>query len=149
MRACRTRSGRAAAGVAWCGRGCFAVSIASIPRSATDRPGLLDMAPGDTAVSILIGALADGPRPPMSANSSWPNRLHTRVADLVATMGPPPWSKRIIADERQLVTLIASPSGGGNRPHWHRELAAGGGVPAGMLEREPTGGTGFTAPTDA
>jgi mannose-6-phosphate isomerase-like protein (cupin superfamily) len=106
------------------------------------------LAPGDTAVSIVIGALADGPRPPTADNGSWPNRLHTRVADLVATMGAPPWSKRIIADERQLVTLIASPPGGGNRPHWHREFDEWWVVLAGTLEWELTGGTVFKAGKD-
>src|SRR5438094_3368800 len=57
-----------------------------------------------------------GPIPPTAANATWPNVLHTRVADVIAQMKAPPWSKRIIADERQLVTLIASPPGGGNRP---------------------------------
>ena len=38
-----------------------------------------------------------------------------RIADVVGRMGPPPWSKRLIADERQLVTLIASPPGGPTR----------------------------------
>ena len=57
-----------------------------------------------------------------AANPAWPNVLHTRVAEVVSRWGRPPWSKRIIADERKLVTLIASPPGGGNRPHWHREF---------------------------
>ena len=63
--------------------------------------------------TIVITSLAPGPRPPTTASSAWPNVLLTHVADVVARMGPPPWSKRIIADERQLVTLIASPPGGG------------------------------------
>ena len=49
------------------------------------------MALGDTAVSIVIDKLADGPRPPVAAaGGAWPNVLHTRVADVVASMGPPP-----------------------------------------------------------
>jgi small-conductance mechanosensitive channel len=48
--------------------------------------------------------------------------LHTRIADVVAAMGPAPWAKRLIADERNLVTLIAAPPGGGNRPHWHADF---------------------------
>src|SRR5262245_43442549 len=63
-------------------------------------------------------------------------------------MGPPPWGKRIIADERQLVTLIASPPGGGNRPHWHREFDEWWVVLAGTLEWELTGGTVFKATKD-
>jgi mannose-6-phosphate isomerase-like protein (cupin superfamily) len=63
-------------------------------------------------------------------------------------MGPPPWSKRLIADERQLVTLIASPPGGGNRPHWHREFDEWWVIFAGQLEWELTGGAVFTATKD-
>ena len=73
-------------------------------------------------VSIVISRQATGPTPPTAANAVAPNALRTRVSEVVAQMGPPPWSKRIIADERQLVTLIASAPGGGNRPHWHREF---------------------------
>ena len=62
--------------------------------------------------TIVISHLAAGPTPPTAANQAWPNVLHTRVADVVSQMGPGPWAKRIIADERQLVTLIASPPGG-------------------------------------
>jgi quercetin dioxygenase-like cupin family protein len=55
-------------------------------------------------------------------------------------MGPPPWSRRLIADERQLVTLIATPPGGGNRPHWHREFDEWWVVLGGRLRWELTGG---------
>jgi mannose-6-phosphate isomerase-like protein (cupin superfamily) len=99
-------------------------------------------------LSIVIGRLADGPCPPATAGAAWPNVLHTRVADLVATMGPAPWAKRIIADERQLVTLIASAPGGGNRPHWHREFDEWWVVLAGRLEWELTGGTVIQAAKD-
>jgi len=93
----------------------------------------------DSIATLIIRDLASGPTPPRVASGSGPNRLHTRVAELVATMGPPPWSRRIIADERQLVTLIASPPGGGNRPHWHREFDEWWVVLAGELEWELTG----------
>src|SRR6266496_6359757 len=89
-----------------------------------------------------------GPCPPTTAGAAWPNRLHTRVAELVATMGPAPWAKRLIADERQLVTLIASAPGGGNRPHWHREFDEWWVVLAGHLEWELTGGTVIQAAKD-
>jgi oxalate decarboxylase/phosphoglucose isomerase-like protein (cupin superfamily) len=52
---------------------------------------------------------------------------------VVGQMGPPPWSRRLVADERQLVTLMASPRGGGNRPHWHREFDEWWAVLAGRL----------------
>jgi mannose-6-phosphate isomerase-like protein (cupin superfamily) len=98
--------------------------------------------------SILITRLAEGPTPPTAANPTWPNTLHTRVADVVAQAGPPPWSRRLIADERQLVTLIASPPGGGNRPHWHREFDEWWVVLAGTLQWELTGGHVFRAVKD-
>ena len=72
--------------------------------------------------SITITHLATGPTPPLAASTDGPNTLHTRVAEVVARMGPPPWSRRIIRDERNLVTLIANAPGGGNRPHWHAEF---------------------------
>ena len=40
--------------------------------------------------TIVIASLASGPRPPTAANVTWPNVLHTRTADVVAQMGPPP-----------------------------------------------------------
>ena len=94
----------------------------------------------ESPFSISISHVAAAPCPPSAANSTWPNVLHTRVADLVAKMGPAPWAKRIIADERNLVTLIASAPGGGNRPHWHREFDEWWVVLAGTLEWELTGG---------
>lgn len=90
--------------------------------------------------NIEISHLADGPTPPLAANVTWPNVLHTRVADVMAQMPAPPWAKRIIADERQLVTLIATPPGGGNRPHWHRDFDEWWVVLGGQLEWELTGG---------
>jgi len=99
----------------------------------------------DPAPTITISHLVTGPTPPDAANATWPNVLHTRVADVVAKMGPPPWSRRIIADERQLVTLIATPPGGGNRPHWHRDFDEWWVVLGGVLEWELTGGTAFKA----
>ena len=90
--------------------------------------------------TIVIRDVVEGPTPPHAANTVWPNVLHTRIVDVVRAMGAPPWSRRIIADERQLVTLIASPPEGGNRPHWHREFDEWWVVLAGRLEWELTGG---------
>ena len=101
----------------------------------------------DAPVTLTITELADGPTPPR-ATATWPNVLHTRVDDLVRQMGPPPWSRRLIADERQLVTLIASPPGGGNRPHWHREFDEWWVVMAGTLQWELTGGVVVHAATN-
>src|ERR671937_2345581 len=89
-----------------------------------------------------------GPIPPTAANATSPNVLHTRIADVLAQMKAPPWAKRIIADERQLVTLIASPPRGGNRPHWHREFDEWWVVLAGRLEWELTGGVVVQATHD-
>jgi mannose-6-phosphate isomerase-like protein (cupin superfamily) len=101
-----------------------------------------------TSATIVISQLAVGPRPPTGAQVALPNQLHTRIGDVVRQMGSPPWSKRLIADERQLVTLIASPPGGGNRPHWHREFDEWWMVLAGELEWELTGGTIVRATKD-
>jgi mannose-6-phosphate isomerase-like protein (cupin superfamily) len=98
--------------------------------------------------TIVIQNLAAGPTAPEQANTTWPNVLHTRIAGVVEQMGPPPWSKRIIADERQLVTLIASPPGGANRPHWHREFDEWWVVLGGRLEWELTGGIVLRAGKD-
>lgn len=103
--------------------------------------------PAPTA-TIVITQLAAGPTPPTGASATWPNVLHTRIADVVGQMGSPPWSRRLIADERQLVTLIASPPGGGNRPHWHREFDEWWVVLAGHLEWELTGGIVVQATKD-
>src|SRR5919201_3001905 len=89
-----------------------------------------------------------GPIPPTAANATWPNVLHTRIADVLAQMQAPPWSRRIIADERQLVTLIASPPGGGNRPHWHSDFDEWWVVLAGTPQWELTGGANGGAPQD-
>lgn len=82
-----------------------------------------------------------GPLPPRVMNVTWPNVPHTRVEDVVSRMGPPPWSRRIIVDERQLVTLIATPPGAGNRPHWHADFDEWWVVLAGRIEWQLTGGT--------
>lgn len=106
-------------------------------------------APAGAPVILTITDLVTGPMAPRGVNATWPNVLHTRIAEVVAAMGPPPWSRRIVADERQLVTLIATPPGGGNRPHWHREFDEWWVVLAGRLEWELTGGTVLeAAPSD-
>ena len=99
------------------------------------------MPDGVTLPSLTISHLAEAPCPPTAANATWPNVLHTRVGDLAAQLGPGAWAKRIIADERQLVTLISSPPGAGNRPHWHRDFDEWWVVLGGRLEWELTGGT--------
>ena len=101
----------------------------------------------ESPVTLTITDLAAGPTAPR-ANATWPNALHTRVEDVVRKKGPAPWSQRLIADERNLVTLIASAPGGGNRPHWHREFDEWWMVLAGTLEWELTGGVVVRAHKD-
>jgi mannose-6-phosphate isomerase-like protein (cupin superfamily) len=101
----------------------------------------------DTTATIVINRLATGPTPPQ-ANGVWPNVLHTRITEVMKQMGTPPWSKRIIADERNLVTLIATPPGGGNRPHWHKEFDEWWVVLGGRLQWELTGGIVVNAAKD-
>ena len=90
----------------------------------------------------------DGPIPPrvheryLAEHPPHPDR-QDRGAE-----GPPPWSARVIADERNLVTLIATAPGSGNRPHWHRDFDEWWVVMAGQLEWELTGGTVVKAQKD-
>jgi mannose-6-phosphate isomerase-like protein (cupin superfamily) len=98
------------------------------------------MADAPTAPALNITDMVTGPIPPRVNNPTWPNVIHTRVSEVVAQMGPPPWSKRLIQDERNLVTLIANPPNTGNRPHWHRDFDEWWIVLAGRLRWELTGG---------
>lgn len=86
-----------------------------------------------TPPALNITDLVTGPIAPRVINASMPNLLHTRIAEVVAAQGPPPWSARILEDERNLVTLIANPPGTGNRPHWHRDFDEWWVVMAGQL----------------
>jgi mannose-6-phosphate isomerase-like protein (cupin superfamily) len=95
--------------------------------------------PAEPATALNITDVVSGPIPPRVLNASWPNTLHTRIQDVVAAAGPPPWAVRLLADERNLVTLIASPPGGGNRPHWHKDFDEWWVVLAGRLRWELTG----------
>ncbi|MCC6178748.1 MAG: cupin domain-containing protein [Chloroflexi bacterium] len=81
-----------------------------------------------------------GPIAPRVLNAAWPNVFHTRISEIVAQKGPPPWAVLIIADERNLVTLIATAPGAGNRPHWHRDFDEWWVVMGGQLEWELSGG---------
>jgi mannose-6-phosphate isomerase-like protein (cupin superfamily) len=120
----------------------------TVSASPGEKPTVVQYEAVVDPVSIVISRQAGGPTPPVAANAVAPNALCTRVAEVAARMGPPPWSQRIIADERQLVTLIASPPGGGNRPHWHREFDEWWVVMAGRLQWELTGGVVVQAAKD-
>ncbi len=89
-----------------------------------------------------------GPIPPRVVNSIAPNKLLTRVREVVEEMGDPPWSSRIIEDERNWVTLIANSPGTGNRPHWHRNFDEYWVIMEGKLQWYLTGGTVVTAEKD-
>ena len=106
------------------------------------------MSVGKPAPALNITDVVTGPIAPRVVNATWPNVLHTRIADVAREMGPPPWSRRIIQDERNLVTLIANPPGTGNRPHWHRDFDEWWIVLAGQLQWELTGGVVVRANKD-
>jgi hypothetical protein len=38
----------------------------------------------------ITDVVQDGPIPPRVQNATWPNVLHTRIAEVVAQKGPPP-----------------------------------------------------------
>jgi mannose-6-phosphate isomerase-like protein (cupin superfamily) len=98
--------------------------------------------------ALNITDIVSGPIAPRILNAAPPNLLHTRITELVAEKGPPPWSVRVLADERNVVTLIANPPGTGNRPHWHRDFDEWWVVMAGTLQWELTGGTIIRATKD-
>ena len=101
-----------------------------------------------TTQTLDIEDQVEGPIPPRVVNSVSPNKLHTRVSEIVEEMGKPPWSVCVIEDERNLVTLIANPPGTGNRPHWHRNFDEYWVVMAGTLQWELTGGEVIVAEKD-
>ena len=105
----------------------------------------------DTTTSPALNitdVVTDGPIPPRVVNATWPNVLHTQIDEIVKQRGPAPWSHRVISDERNMVTLIATAPGSGNRPHWHRDFDEWWVVMAGELEWELTGGTIVRAKKD-
>jgi mannose-6-phosphate isomerase-like protein (cupin superfamily) len=104
--------------------------------------------PAEPKTALNITDVVSGPIPPRVMNLTWPNKLHTRIADVVAEKGAPPWSVRLLADERNLVTLIANPPGTGNRPHWHKDFDEWWFILAGKLRWELTGGTVIEAGKD-
>ncbi len=105
------------------------------------------MAEPNAGQALNITDVVQGPMPPRVLHATWPNMLHTRIADVMERMGPPPWSVRLIQDERNLVTLIATPPGRGNRPHWHKDFDEWWVVMGGRLRWELTGGHVIEAQT--
>jgi mannose-6-phosphate isomerase-like protein (cupin superfamily) len=104
--------------------------------------------PAEPVTALNITDIVRGPIAPRSVNAGPPNMLHTRIGEVVARMGPPPWSVRLIQDERNLVTLIANGPGTGNRPHWHKDFDEWWLILAGHLQWELTGGTVIHAVKD-
>ncbi|HET6315778.1 MAG TPA: cupin domain-containing protein [Chloroflexota bacterium] len=104
--------------------------------------------PAEPLTKLNISDIVRGPIPPRVVNATWPNKLHTRIGDVVAQMGAPPWSVRLLQDERNLVTLIANGPGTGNRPHWHKDFDEWWVILAGELQWELTGGTVIRAAKD-
>jgi mannose-6-phosphate isomerase-like protein (cupin superfamily) len=104
--------------------------------------------PAEPRTTLNITDIVSGPIPPRENNPTPPNSLHLRIADVVATAGPPPWAVRLIADERNTVTLIANGPGSGNRPHWHQDFDEWWFIIAGTLRWELTGGEVIEATKD-
>src|SRR5262249_56347230 len=103
-------------------------------------------APTEPPPALLnVADVVQGPIAPREVNAAWPNMFHARIADVVDKMGPPPWSVRLIQDERNLVTLIANGPGTGNRPHWLKDFDEWWMILAGRLRWELTGGTQIQA----
>ncbi len=98
--------------------------------------------------ALNITDRVDGPISPRVMNLHWPNMIHTRLGTVVKEMGAAPWATRLVEDERNVVTLIATPPGGGNRPHWHRDFDEWWVVMAGQLQWELTGGVVVQAEKD-
>jgi mannose-6-phosphate isomerase-like protein (cupin superfamily) len=104
--------------------------------------------PVEPVCTLNITDIVSGPIAPRVVNATHPNVLHTRIDEVVARMGPPPWSVRLLQDERNLVTLIANGPGSGNRPHWHKDFDEWWMILAGRLRWELTGGTQIEAVKD-
>lgn len=96
----------------------------------------------------ITDVVENGPISPRVLNASLPNMLHTRISEIVARRGAPPWAERIIQDERNMVSLIATAPGSGNRPHWHQDFDEWWVIMSGQLEWELTGGTIVRAQKD-
>ncbi len=90
--------------------------------------------------AVNISDVVEGPIPPRSDNETWPNKLHTRLADVTDALGEPTWYERLLEDERNFVTIVGDSPGSGNRAHWHPDFDEWWVVMAGELQWELTGG---------
>lgn len=92
------------------------------------------------AVHSAITDVVKGPIPPRVDNSEGVGTMHIKIQEVVDRMGPAPWAEKLIEDERNVGTLIASAPGQGNRAHWHSNFDEWWVVMAGKLRWELTGG---------
>ena len=92
------------------------------------------------AIHAAITDVVQGPIPPRVDNSEGVGTLHIKIQEVVDRMGEPPWAEKLIEDERNVGTLIASAPGQGNRAHWHSNFDEWWVVMAGKLRWELTGG---------
>ena len=51
-----------------------------------------------------------------------PNLIHTKVDEMMARMGEPPWSQVVVGNEHVNGTLICHGPGMANNPHWHEGI---------------------------
>lgn len=93
-----------------------------------------------TTFASLISDIAVGPIPPRVDNSEGLGTMHIKIQEVARRMGPAPWATKLIEDERNWGTLIASNPGEGNRAHWHSNFDEWWVVMAGKLRWELTGG---------
>ena len=91
-------------------------------------------------VTSAISDVVKGPIAPRVDNSEGPGTMHIKIQEVVDRMGPAPWATKLIEDERNWGTLIASNPGEGNRAHWHSNFDEWWVVMAGKLRWELTGG---------
>ena len=100
----------------------------------------MQMATTWEGVNAGVTDVVEGPIPPRVDNPMGPGMMHIEIQKVVDEMGPAPWSKLLIEDERNLGTLIASMPGQGNHAHWHSNFDEWWAVMAGELRWELTGG---------
>ncbi len=89
---------------------------------------------------VNIADVVEGPIPPRVNSDEWPGKIHTTIQEVLDAMGPAPWSKSLIWDERNNVTLIANAADGGNIPHWHKDFDEWWIVMKGTISWHYTGG---------
>ncbi len=59
---------------------------------------------------------------PLPGQKLPPNLIHTRLGDIMAHFGEPPWSTSLIDDALNKANLICHGPGMSNNPHWHPDF---------------------------